>query len=203
MAVLQIATVAQAGECQRLAAEHAAEPKIAARLHRQAEMMEREAHRSLKFLRTVQKARAEREADPVTRDADNALQQRLLATMTAALEHVQSEALRPAPAREPDRHVPSRTSDRAEGADPRGENIIVWPKVPITQDGSLRGRREITASTSRAAKPCVMAGLGPATHVFSCCQQQSRGWPAEPVLGRAFGPTRGPAMTQGAVTRPN
>jgi hypothetical protein len=133
MAVLQIATVAQAGECLRLAAEHAAEPKIAARLHRQTEMMEREAHRSLKFLRTVQKARAKREADPVTRDADNALQQRLLATMTAALEHVQSEALRPAPAPEPDRHAPSRTSDRAEGADPRGENIIVWPKVPTTK----------------------------------------------------------------------
>ena len=43
----------------------------------------------------------------------------------------------------------------------------------------LRGRREITASTSHAAKPCVMAGLGPATHDFAAGSKRRRGWPGQ------------------------
>jgi hypothetical protein len=46
------------------------------------------------------------------------------------------------------------------------------PEAPV-----LRARWE-AASTSGAARPCVMAGRGPATHVFSCCQQRGSGRPA-------------------------
>ena len=75
----------------------------------------------------------------------------------------------------------------------------------------FRTRGGITASTDRAAMLCVMAGLGPATHVFSCCQQQSRGWPAHRVkpggMLRGHDTRRGSAVTprtvrSGAVIRP-
>jgi hypothetical protein len=45
----------------------------------------------------------------------------------------------------------------------------------VSAAAAIGVRWEITASISRAAMRCVMAGLGPATHGFPCRQQPNRG----------------------------
>ena len=48
-------------------------------------------------------------------------------------------------------------------------------RVPRHADGGRHPRLIPACGNSNL---CVMAGLGPATHDFSSCHQQSRGWPA-------------------------
>jgi len=54
--------------------------------------------------------------------------------------------------------------------------------------------------TGRNSDPCVMAGLGPATHDFCSCHQQSRGWPAC-ACPRALDPWAGRDTSESASTR--
>ena len=57
--------------------------------------------------------------------------------------------------------------------------------------------------TGRNSDPCVMAGLGPATHDFCSCHQQSRGWPAGacPRAGLRTDPWAGHDTSESASTR--
>jgi hypothetical protein len=141
VAIHHLALMAHAGECLREAVVYETDPRFAARLRSQGGSMERQARACLKMLLDMQKVRAKREANPVTRDADKRLQKQVYARLTEALDHLQATGQLGAPAPlgaakaepepAPERPGPSRPSDPAGDMQPQGARIIPWPKVPV------------------------------------------------------------------------
>ena len=97
IALQHICLLAHAADSRRMADQYAADLRIAHKLCRQAESMERLARALLKDLLKIQTTRRKRQANPVTRAQDARTEQELLRAMTAALQLLPPGQKVPAP----------------------------------------------------------------------------------------------------------
>jgi hypothetical protein len=102
----------QAGYLRRLAAQHAAEPKVAGRLCKQADSMLRLAGSTHAMLLRVQRERRKRQADPVTRAQDARTEQLLLRRSAEAMAQLRAAEVRPAAVPEAGRPDPAPQANR-------------------------------------------------------------------------------------------
>jgi hypothetical protein len=135
IALQHICLLAHAADSRRMADQYAADLRIAHKLCRQAESMERLARALLKDLLKIQTTRRKRQANPVTRAQDARTEQELLRAMTAALQLLPPGQKVPAPqvAAPQTAALPPRRPDPSNRLDLRGVIMSIWPEPSSTE----------------------------------------------------------------------
>lgn len=135
LAVHHVLSLAHGGEFLHLAAQHAADPKRANRLHAQAAKMGSEGRRLHALLLHTQALRRKRDAKPATRVRKARTGQTALRLTTEALEAIPPRQ----PARKPtgapvadDRHA-SRPIGRSDDPGRECGQIIAWPGTIVSR----------------------------------------------------------------------
>jgi len=131
LATQYVITLAHGEYCLRLAAQHAADPKLAGKLRAQSASMGREARSTHRLLLKVQAVRRKRQADPVTREADARTEQYVRHQLMEALKSIEAKAVPPAAAPEPDRDGASHPLDRPIDLRLWQAHLHAGPPIPV------------------------------------------------------------------------